>query len=95
MPENFKFLPKGMLPMCYPADHSNANYIPNWAMWYVLQLEEYVKRSGDHQMIVESRQRVADLLDFFVPYENEFGLLESLEKWVLLNGQKLTSLFRM
>lgn len=88
LPESFKFLPKGMLPMCYPADHSNANYIPNWAMWYVLQLEEYVKRSGDHQMIVESRQRVADLLDFFVPYENEFGLLESLEKWVFVEWSK-------
>ncbi len=88
LPESFEFLPKGMLPMCYPADHSNANYIPNWAMWYVLQLEEYVKRSGDHQMIVESRQRVADLLDFFVPYENEFGLLESLEKWVFVEWSK-------
>ncbi|MHA7110190.1 hypothetical protein ACRTDU_08700 [Sunxiuqinia elliptica] len=88
LPESFKFLPKGMLPMCYPADHSNANYIPNWAMWYVLQLEEYMKRSGDHQMIVESRQRVADLLDFFVPYENEFGLLEGLEKWVFVEWSK-------
>ena len=31
-----------MLPMCYPADHYDGNFIPNWAMWFVLELEEYI-----------------------------------------------------
>ncbi|WP_321995535.1 hypothetical protein [Draconibacterium orientale] len=88
LPESFEFLPKGMLPMCYPADHANANYIPNWAMWYVLELEEYAMRSGNHQLIVDSRQRVTDLLNFFEPYENEDGLLESLDKWVFVEWSK-------
>jgi alpha-L-rhamnosidase len=37
-------VPDGMLPMCYPADHIDGNFIPNWAMWYVLELEEYFNR---------------------------------------------------
>ncbi|MDX9882694.1 MAG: hypothetical protein RBS73_11570 [Prolixibacteraceae bacterium] len=91
LPEKFEFLPKGMLPMCYPSDHPNANYIPNWAMWYVLELEEYFKRSGDHAMVMASRQRVMDLLDYFIPYENEDGLLEKLEKWVFVEWSKANS----
>ena len=32
MPERFEFLPDGMLPMCYPADHNDRTFIPNWAI---------------------------------------------------------------
>ena len=42
--ERFAHLPDGMLPMCYPADHYDGNFIPNWAMWFVLELEEYIQR---------------------------------------------------
>lgn len=91
MPEHFDFLPEGMLPMCYPCDHPNANYIPNWAMWYVLELDEYFKRSGDHQMVIASKKRVLDLLKFFSKYENEDGLLENLEKWIFIEWSKANS----
>ena len=43
LPESFYAIPKGMFPMCYPADHYNGNFIPNWAMWLVLELEEYLE----------------------------------------------------
>lgn len=91
LPEKFEFLPEGMLPMCYPSDHPNANFIPNWAMWYVLELEEYFKRSGNHQMITASRQRVMALLNYFKAYENEDGLLENLEKWIFIEWSKANS----
>jgi alpha-L-rhamnosidase len=35
LPEKFEHLPKGMLPMCYPSDHYDKVFIPNWAMWFV------------------------------------------------------------
>ena len=35
LPEKFNNIPDGMLPMCYPSDHTNGNFIPNWAMWFV------------------------------------------------------------
>ncbi len=84
LPESFRFLPDGMLPMCYPADHYNGNFIPNWAMWFVVQLEEYLERSGDEKLIAELKPRVLALLDYFKPFENEDGLLEKLERWVFI-----------
>jgi len=84
LPEEFKDINRGMLPMCYPSDHWNHNYIPNWAMWFVLELEEYLHRSGDRALIDQAKRRVYDLADYFKPYLNEDGLLEKLDKWVFV-----------
>lgn len=90
--EQFPYLPKGMLPMCYPADHNNGNFIPNWAMWFVLELEEYYMRSGDRELIDRAKKRVYELLHYFVPFENEYGLLENLEKWVFVEWSRANDL---
>ena len=85
LPERFKDMPEGMLPMCYPADHRNGNFIPNFAMWFVLELEEYKQRTGDVATVERARKRVYDLLDYYKPFLNEDGLLENLEKWVFVD----------
>lgn len=82
--DHYPNLPKGMLPMCYPADHSDGWFIPNWAMWFVIQLEDYLKRSGDRDLIERMRQKVYGLIEYFLPFLNSDGLLEKLEKWVFL-----------
>lgn len=92
LPESFEFLPKGMLPMCYPSDHNDGVYIPNWAMWFVLELEEYLKRSGDRTLVEAARTRVYELLDFFKKYENTDGLLEKLDSWVFLEWSRSNQL---
>lgn len=84
LPERFKDIDEGMLPMCYPCDHWNHNYIPNWAMWFVVELEEYLARSGDTETVERARKRVYDLVEYFKPYLNEDGLLEKLDKWVFV-----------
>ncbi len=84
LPERFPHLPKGMLPMCYPADHPNGNFIPNWALWFVLQLEEYQARSGDRETVSRLRGRVMEVFRYFDGFENEDGLLEKLDKWVFV-----------
>ena len=84
MPEKFDCIPDGMLPMCYPADHYDKTYIPNWAMWYVIQLEEYLERSGDRLLVDAAKEKVYKLYDFFVSFENADGLLEKLESWVFV-----------
>jgi alpha-L-rhamnosidase len=84
LPAAFSNLPAGMLPMCFPADHDNGNFIPNWALWFVLQLEEYLGRSGDRDMIDAFRDRVLKIFDYFRKYENEDGLLENLDGWVFV-----------
>ena len=84
LPEKFDDIDEGMLPMCYPSDHWNHNYIPNWAMWFVVELEEYLARSGDRDLVDRAKKRVYDLVRYFEPYKNEYGLLESLSKWVFV-----------
>ncbi len=92
LPVEFKDIDKGMLPMCYPADHRNHNYIPNWAMWFVLELEEYLERTGDHATIDRARTRVYELVEFFRPYLNNDGLLEKLPKWVFVEWSRANKL---
>ena len=88
LPDRFPFLPEGMLPMCYPSDHNDGVYIPNWAMWFVIELEEYRNRGGDPQLIADLKPRVMALMDFFKRYENADGLLEKLERWVFVEWSR-------
>ncbi len=84
LPESYPHLPAGMLPMCYPSDHNNGVFIPNWAMWFVLELEEYLGRSGDRAMVDNLKPKVYGLFEYFRPFENSDGLLEKLESWVFV-----------
>jgi len=86
--EKKPWLPEGMIPMCYPADHYKGIYIPNWSMWYILELRNYVNRTGDERMREISKEKVMGLVDFFKKYENEDGLLENLESWVFIEWSK-------
>ena len=82
--DEFPHLPQGMLPMCYPADHNDGVFIPNWAMWFVMELGEYLERSGNRALVDALQPRVTALLDYFKPFENSDGLLEKLESWVFV-----------
>ncbi|MHC4618969.1 MAG: alpha-L-rhamnosidase-related protein [Planctomycetota bacterium] len=84
LPTRFAHHPEGMLPMCYPADHYDGRFIPNWAMWFVIQLEEYLARSGDRQLVNDLEPKVVSLLKYFERFKNEDGLLEKLESWVFV-----------
>ncbi len=79
-------LPKGMLPMCYPSD-ATGNFIPQWGMWYVLELEEALERSKAIER-EEYKRLCYDMVDFFVRYENEEGLLEKLTSWGFVEWSK-------
>lgn len=79
--EHYAALPDGMFPMCYPADHMDTVFIPQWAMWLVVELQEYQKRGGSAEVIARYRPRIHRLLDYFAGFENEDGLLEDLDSW--------------
>jgi len=91
LPPTFKHLPEGMLPMCYPADHYTGRFIPNWAMWFVIQLQEYLARSDDRQLVDALEPKVMSLLKYFERFENEDGLLEKVESWVFVEWSKANS----
>lgn len=87
--QNETFADDGILPMCYPSVASNKDdYIPNWILWFVLQLREFEKRTGDSQFVATFEEKVKKALSFFERYENEFGLLENLDGWVFIEWSK-------
>ncbi|MGM9624930.1 MAG: hypothetical protein ACI3XM_04390 [Eubacteriales bacterium] len=92
IPDSFECLPKGMLPMCYPSDHYDRAFIPNWAMWLVMELHEYLDRSGDREMVDAFRGKLYDLVAYFKPFLNEHGLLENLESWVFVEWSRANDL---
>lgn len=84
LPDSFKALPDGMLPMCYPADHYDGVYIPNWSLWFVVELAEYACRGGDKTIVSGLKTKVEKLMNFFIQFENSDGLLEKLKSWVFV-----------
>ena len=78
---------RGMLPKCFPAEHKDRVYIPNWAMWFVLELKDYLVRTGDRALIDNAKDKVYGIVDFFDKYINPDGLLENLQSWGNKNFQ--------
>lgn len=90
---HLKELPPEMLPMCYPSDHTNGNYIPNWSMWFVLEIEDYVKRTGDTDYPQKFKDKIINLAEFFINnFANEYGLLEKLQSWVFVEWSRSNDL---
>ena len=84
--------PTGMLPMCYPADHNDGVFIPNWA---------HVVRGGAGGVPGPERRpatggrarpRVEALLDSSRSSRNSDGLLEKLPSWVFVEWSKANEL---
>ncbi len=88
LPLQFPGVPDGMLPMCYPADHPDGNFIPNWALWFVVQLPEYLERSADRTLVDQLQPRVEKLLSYMTQFQNSDGLLEKLPAWVFVEWSK-------
>lgn len=93
--------PAGVLPMCYPSDADHAHnaakddptnkFIPQWDMWYVLEVDEYVLLRGHQDMKDSFKDSVYGLVAFFRQYENESGLLERLPSWNFVEWSKANS----
>lgn len=86
--ENFRLyrnedgLPKGALPMVYPADlHDNNKFIPQWCMWYVLEVKEYLTVRNPEVDRALFRDSIYNFLRFLESYKNADGLLQNLPSW--------------
>ncbi len=81
-------LPDGILPMCFPSDvqflkqeHPLPRWIPQWNMWYVLEVAEYLtfrRPDVDRELFRES---VYGFLRYLEGFENADGLLQDLLSW--------------
>lgn len=78
-------IPAGMIPMCYPSSQlflvQGDKYIPQWAMWYIIEVDDYINRRGHRDLAEAFRASLYGLLGFFAQYENKDGLLENLPNW--------------
>ena len=74
--------PEGILPMCYPSDaHDGNKFIPQWDMWYVLEVREYLTERNtavDRELF---RKSVCGIVEFLEKHENADGLLQDLPSW--------------
>ena len=81
--------PAGVLPNCYPSDvRGDASFIPQWTMWYIIEVEEYIHKRGHLDKKEEFKESIYALLDFYRQYENEDGLLECLPSWNFVEWSK-------
>jgi len=80
--------PKGMIPMCYPSIVTSGRFIPNWALWFVLEVADYKERNGYDQLVIDAKEKVLGVLNYFEGLENSDGLLEDLKSWVFVEWSK-------
>ena len=82
----FPDVPDGLMPMLYPGDTTigQPHWIPNFCMWSIIQLVDYVSRSGDAAMAASFRARAEGVLAWFRKSRNAEGLLEELPGWVFI-----------
>ena len=57
-------------------------------MWYVLQLEQYYKRTADRELVDMAKDKLMKLYNYFESKRNSDGLLENLESWVFIEWSK-------
>ncbi len=71
-------LPENMVPMCYPADSIDGDYISTCALWYGIIACDYVLRTKDNRLKKLIKPQMLGLMKHFSKYENSDGLLEDL-----------------
>ncbi len=92
-PNMHGYVPDEVFPMCYPADHTaERRYIPNWCMWFILELKEYLERSGDRALIDAIKQKALDYVEYTLTFANSDGLLENLDGWVFVEWSRANDL---
>lgn len=85
MAKGFPDIPDGMIPMCYPAE-TMGTFIPQWAMWYAIEVYEHVARTGKSPE--KYRGVLYGIYDWLMKHENRYGLLENLEGWNFVEWSK-------
>ncbi len=75
-------IPAGALPETYPSDIvPGGTFIPQFNLWYILQVEKYVFERGNQDKREDFRDSIYGVLSFFRGYENQDGLVEQLPSW--------------
>ena len=71
--------PPKMIPMCHPSDYGDQGYIPNWPMFYVLELLEAKKRNQRTLDLEGAYKKIAPFLEWCESFRDEEGFLENVD----------------
>ena len=85
-------LPKGMIPMCYPADFRTGLFMVACAMWYVCCLCEYHLIHGEDEIVERGKVQVDNFLKYLRCYENELGLLENVKGKIFVEWSRANTI---
>jgi len=89
--DSYEHIPHGAIPMLYPGDHPNGMFIPNWAMWLIIQVGDYFERSKDTELVGVFKAKFLAFLHYLDTFLNSDGLLEKLPSWVFVEWSKANS----
>lgn len=87
-----KIVPRNVFPMCYPSDHRDGKFIPNWGMWLVLEVENYKNADGRADIVNGLTERAEEFAEYLRAFRNADGLLENLESWVFVEMSEANEL---
>lgn len=90
--ENEGFLPDEMFPMCYPADHPDGKFIPNWGLWLILELFNFEKANPSRRMAEKLRDKCERFIGWLVKFLNGEGLLENPDGWGFVEWSRANDL---
>ena len=88
LPKRFDTIPDGELPDCYPATEAELGFIPQWTLWFWIEMEEYMEQRGGRDFPHQYADRLQRCLAHFNAHRNEFGLLEGLPGWNFIEWSK-------
>lgn len=90
--DRYEGVPEGLLPMCWPADNPMGQYIPQWALWFVLEIADRAQRGGDPDIARAAEAKVRGVLDWFARHRDESGFAVDLPGWNFVEWSKSNEL---
>ena len=83
----------GILPMSVGGDieWGNGTTIPDWSLHWVHGVYNLYRFLGDKEAVIAHMPSVARVLRWFVPYQNEDGLLQDLIEWTLIDWSAVSN----
>ena len=83
---SFPGIPEGCVPMCYPSEPLAGEFIPQWCLWFGVQVYEQIQRSGKSPD--KYKKVLYGIYEWFKKHENSDGLVEKLEGWNFVEWSK-------
>jgi len=90
--ETYECVPPGLLPMCWPADNPMGQFIPQWALWFVLEVCDAAQRMGNDQIPQAADSKVREVLGWFENFSTDDGLVANLPGWNFVEWSKANDL---